>query len=387
MNRYLTEQIKALVLSEGMDLVGFGPVERWKEAPFLISPGAILPEAETVIVAAMSITDTWTEMGGEPESQDQSPGGWMDQNSLLDRVAYHTVRFLNYHGSKAIAVPSSNIWRYREFDEVPGVFTPDLSHMHAAVGSGLGEMVWTGLTSTPEFGSRVRFISVVTDAELLPTPMYDGPELCDRCMECVRCCPSFAMQKDQNGKPKRVNIGGKTYEYANKNIWRCAWAEHFKLDLNSKTLVERDHIDESVILDELREKGIRGHERGVCQKVCIPPHLRSDEPSFGRAEKKIAMKRINKRYGDNIPTLRKMRDDLITQVISWGAGFACSARLDFTKESTKEILRQVPGMKSGIGVVIQIPEKALNHEQLDDYSSGGYDYPMLRKMHHILSMG
>ncbi len=384
MNRYLTEQIKSRLLLDGMDLVGFGPVDRWKEAPFLLSPQAILPEAQTVIVAATSITDTWTEMGGEPEPQDQSPGGWMNQNTLLDRVAYHTVRFLNDQNQKAIAVVSSNIWRYRQFDDIPSLFAPDLSHMHAAVAAGLGEMVWTGLTSTPEFGPRVRFISIVTDAKLLPTPMYDGPELCDRCMDCVKCCPSYAMKKDQNGQPHCVNIGGKIYKYANKNIWRCAWAEHFDLDLNSKTLNEKDHIDEAVILNEIHTKGTRGHERGVCQKVCIPPHLRTDKPSFGRVEKKIAMNRINKRYSENMPTLRKMRDDLIAQAISWGADFAVSSPLDFSKESTREILKQVPGMKSAIGIAIQIPENALFPEQFDDYSKAEYEFPKYQMLHHIL---
>jgi hypothetical protein len=92
MNRVLTEKVKAEMLNYGMDLVGFGPVERWDKAPYLISPKAILPESKTVIVAAIHITDTWTEMGGEPEPQDHSPGGWLDHNSLLDRAAYRVVR-------------------------------------------------------------------------------------------------------------------------------------------------------------------------------------------------------------------------------------------------------------------------------------------------------
>ena len=85
-----------------MDLVGFAPVSRWKHAPYLLSPQAILPEGKTVIVGALHITDTWVEMGGTPEPQDRSPGGWMDQNSLLDRVAFHVARELNSYGQQAI---------------------------------------------------------------------------------------------------------------------------------------------------------------------------------------------------------------------------------------------------------------------------------------------
>ena len=49
-NRVLTEKVRAQALKMGMDLVGFGPVDRWKNAPFLLSPQAILPEAQTVVV-------------------------------------------------------------------------------------------------------------------------------------------------------------------------------------------------------------------------------------------------------------------------------------------------------------------------------------------------
>src|SRR5512137_2579167 len=131
-DRITTDQVRADLLGHGMDLVGFGPVSRWEHAPYLLSPQAILPEAETVVVAAIHITDTWTEMGGEPEPQDRSPGGWMDQNSLLDRIAYRLVRLLNDAGQKAIAIASSNIWRYRAIEGIPSVFAPDLSHIHAA---------------------------------------------------------------------------------------------------------------------------------------------------------------------------------------------------------------------------------------------------------------
>ena len=42
-DRIMTEKLKFLVLSGGMDLVGFAPASRWKEAPFhLLSPKAIL---------------------------------------------------------------------------------------------------------------------------------------------------------------------------------------------------------------------------------------------------------------------------------------------------------------------------------------------------------
>lgn len=356
MNRLLTEKIRAEILNLGMDLVGFAPVERWKEAPYLLSPPAILPESKSVIVAGIHITDTWTEMGGTPEPQDRSPGGWLDQNGLMDRIAFRIVRMLNDHGHQAIAVVSSNIWRYRQYQGIPSLFAPDLSHIHAAAAAGLAEIGWSGLAITPEFGGRVRFFSIVTDAELVPTPMYDGPKLCDMCGMCIRCCPSGAMRRDLNSqKPHVVRIGTRTFRYANKNIWRCAWAEHFNLDLNSPTLDDTEHIDETVILKELKDAGIRSHERGVCQKVCIPPHLRSDKPSFGR-NLPIAMNRINKRYPDSMPTLRKMRDDIAARAVALGAELVSVRPLDVTARGGKLVESDAPGMKSIFGIAFRIPE-------------------------------
>ncbi len=382
-NRVLTDLVRAEMLNFGMDLVGFGPVSRWAKAPYLLSPQAILPESKTVVVGALHITDTWTEMGGEPEPQDHSPGGWMDQNAMLDRMAYRVVRLLNKHGHQAIGVASSNIWRYRQYENIPSLFAPDLSHIHAATAAGLAEIGWSGLAITPEFGSRVRFISIVTDAELVPTPMYNGPKLCDMCGDCIKACPSGAMRTDFNSlTPHIVEIGGRTFKYANKNMWRCAWAEHFNLDLNSATLKKDAHIDEKTILNELHTKGVRGHERGVCQKVCVPPHLRSKKPSFGR-NRMISQNRINQRYPDSMPTLRKMRDDVIARAINLGCDLAAVAPLDPDTDAGKRALKEAPGVRTIIAFAFQVPPEA-QAAALPQKCSEAYGYPKYQKMHQIM---
>lgn len=383
-NRVLTELVRAEALGMGMDLVGFGPVERWKNAPRLLSPQAILPESKTVVVCGIHITDTWTEMGGEPEPQDRSPGGWMDQNSLLDRVAYRLARLFHDHGQQAIAVVSSNIWRYRQYEGIPSLFAPDLSHIHAATAAGLAEIGWSGLAITPEFGSRVRFISIVTDAELVPTPMYDGPKLCDHCGDCVRHCPSGALFKDLNSaEPHRVEIGGKVFTYANKNIWRCAWAEHFNLDLNSDTLKKDLHVDEAVILAELHGRGVRGHERGVCQKVCVPPHLRTTRPSFGR-DRRIAQNRINPRYPESMPTLRKLRDDLAARAVALGADLVAVAPLQSDTAAGALAAKDAPGVRTVVGFVLRTPPEFARSASLPQKGGWSNRAGAHYKMHHLL---
>ena len=382
-DRILTERVRATALKMGMDLVGFGPVERWSNAPYLLSPPAILPEARTVVVCGFHITDTWTEMGGEPEPQDRSPGGWMDQNGLLDRVAYRIARLLHDNGQKAVAVVSSNIWRYRQYEGIPSLFAPDLSHIHAATAAGLAEIGWSGLAITPEFGSRVRFISIVTDAELTPTPMYDGPPLCDRCGDCIKHCPSGALQRDFNDlKPHVVEIGGKTFKYANKNIWRCAWAEHFNLDLNSDTLKRDLHVDEKTIVDELQTRGIRGHERGVCQKVCVPPHLRTNAPSFGR-DRSIAQNRVNRKYPDTMPTLRKLRDDIVARAVELGVDIAAVGPLQADTEAGRQALLEAPGVKTVLAVAFRVPPEFNCRDALPQKAGDAYGFCAMKR-HQIL---
>lgn len=383
-NRILTAKVKAEMLGMGLDLVGFAPVSRWEHAPYLLSPAAILPESKTVVVGAIHITDTWTEMGGEPGPQDNSPGGWMDQNSLMDRAAYRAVRLINDHGEKAIAVASSNIWRYRQFEGLPSIFAPDLSHIHAAAAAGLAEIGWSGLAITPEFGARCRFISVVTSADLVPTPMYGGPKLCDLCMECVRRCPTAALRKELKQPPHEVHIGGKVFKYANKNIWRCAWAEHFNLDLQSENLKRWDTIGEKEIMQERAATGDRGHERGVCQKFCVPPHLRTREPSFGRADKLIAQNRINKRYPENMPTLRKMRDDILAAALRLGTDLGAVGRLAPETEAGKLVLGQAPGMRTVVAFAMRIPPDTSRVRRRNWDFSNPAQLAYCFRLHHIV---
>ena len=378
-DRVMTDRLRAEALGMGMDLVGFGPVSRWKDAPFLLSPPAILPTSKTVIVCGIHITDTWTEMGGEPEPQERSAGGWMDQNSLMDRVAYRLVRMLEAYGHHGIAVASSNIWRYRQFEGIPSLFAPDLSHIWASVAAGLSEIGWHGIAINPEFGARTRYISVVTDAELTPTPMYDGPKLCDMCGACIKHCPTAALRKELQ-TPREVKIEGKTFRYANKNIWRCAWAEHFNLDLDSENLKQMDTVGEAEILGEIAAKGTRGHERGVCQKVCVPPHLRTDEPSFGRPGKPIAQKRINRRYPDNMPTLRKLRDDLSAAAIRMGADLVRVGPLTADLETVPgySLQKELPGARTVIGLVWRVPEGTWDNTPMHMAAAMTYHHVLLR---------
>jgi epoxyqueuosine reductase QueG len=69
----------------------------------------------------------------------------------------------------------------------------DLSHRHAGQLAGIGVIGKSNLLLSERFGPRMRLVSVVTDA-LLETDEPLGIDLCKDCEECIRGCPSKALQ-------------------------------------------------------------------------------------------------------------------------------------------------------------------------------------------------
>ena len=302
MDKKLTTLIKQYALELGVDLVGFANIERFAKAPPKMSPQGILPTAKTVIVCALHHPDPVIELEGGEHGQSQIMESYdvqMVMNSKLDHISFSIANFLDEKGFPSVPIVSSNIWRYRNYKELDAVFSPDMSHIYASVCAGLTEMGWSGLAISPEYGPRNRFVSIITEAELEPTPLYSGEKLCDMCGECVKYCPADAYRKEVNGV-KTIEIEDKVYKFANKNLWRCSWGEHFGLDLD---VVIPDIVNEEVILETIKKIGRRGGEMGTCLKVCVPPQLRFYDPQYtkyARRRRLIAP--------DDLPVSRRVYD-------------------------------------------------------------------------------
>ena len=159
---------------------------------------------------------------------------------------------------------------------------------------------------SPEYGPRNRFISVITNAPLCPTPVYDEKKLCDMCGECIKHCPTDAYRKECHGT-KSIEVEGHEFKFANKNLWRCAWAEHFDLDLD---LEIPEVVDEQVILDHVDKYGMRGGEMGCCVKFCLPKHLRSDGGEHTTAPQRLKHSVAN----FELPVHRRLYDDVVNFV-------------------------------------------------------------------------
>ena len=310
MNRNLTSKVKECAYSIGADLVGVAPISRFKNAPIMMSPQGILPTATNVVVCAIHHLDEAIELGGEEHPQIIGPYSIQYvMNLKLDYIAFRVARYLDSLGYEAVPIAASNIWRYRPFESLTATFAPDMSHIYAATCAGLGQLGWHGLTMSAEYGPRNRFISIITNAPLCPTPMYDEVKLCDMCGECIKHCPTDAYRKECNGV-KTIEVEDKVFKFANKNLWRCAWAEHFDLDLD---LDIPDVVDEKVILEHVDKYGMRGGEMGCCVKYCLPKHLRSD----GGEHTSAPMRKKHSVANLELPVHRKLYDDVVDFVTKY----------------------------------------------------------------------
>ncbi len=226
------EQVKKTARAFGADIVGIGPIERWEGAPLQMDPRQIMPEAKSVIAMAFRIMRG--SLRGIEEGthfSNYSSMGYGGLNWLyIPMVAINLAKFIEDHGHEAIPYGHLSPWRSvtggghlkHDYSRPPaeGRAAPDVMvHLRiAAFLCGLGEIGYSKLLLTPQFGPRQRVGIIITEAELEPDPIYDGPQLCDRCMACVRDCPGQAIPPDRTVK---VQLAGREVEWADIDIKAC----------------------------------------------------------------------------------------------------------------------------------------------------------------------
>jgi len=355
----LTTEVRDYAMNSlNADLIGFAPASRYADAPRRMRPQGLMPDARTVVVMAIHHPDAAIELGGLQHPQIIGPYTIQyDMNSRLDEMSYRMGIFLEQRGWQALPIVSSNIWRYKGYKEMTEQFAPDLSHMHAAVAAGLAEFGYNGLAITPEYGARQRYVTIVTDAPLEPSPLLEPGSVCDNCMLCRKHCLSGALSKELDGWNK-VQIEDKTYRYIRKNLWRCAWGEHFDLDLD---LPIPDHVDEKVILAAVKEHGCRGGEMGSCLRYCVPKERRYFEPEYTDAPRR----RRDARPLAGGKVHRRLRNQLLAMPLRHGADFAVVWSADDLAAVGIEAERFLPGTKSAVTYAVTAPASVVRGKLKD----------------------
>ena len=252
-----SEMVKAAALAAGADVCGIGDMARFEGAPPEMDPRYIFPEATRVIGMVFRIP-RGVQRGIEEGTQFyQYPSmAYGGINEIFEpAVLYHVGKLIEDHGYEAAvyrntgargcvsdmdASPGNTLSPEEQINVMnqeknktahhrsvqftravsPNQMPPDLQfHFRlAAVACGLGEMGWSKMFLTPQFGPLQRVAFIFTDAPLEPDPMYSGPALCRRCMACVRECPGGCLSAKESVK---VNLGGKICEWGKLDEWKC----------------------------------------------------------------------------------------------------------------------------------------------------------------------
>ena len=251
--------IKEIALAAGADLCGIGSMDRFDDPtmPEEMNPKYLFPEAKSVIGLAFRIP-RGVQRGIEEGTQfyqypSMAYGGIND--IFAPAVLYQVGRLIEDNGYEAMLYrntgargpisdmdasqgaslsPEEQIQVNEDSKGKPvhhrtvhftravreGTVPPDLLvHFRlAGVACGLGEIGWSKMFLTPEFGPLQRLAFIFTDAELEPDPMYDGAPLCRRCMACVRECPGQCLSREESVV---AYVGGKKCEWGKLDEWKC----------------------------------------------------------------------------------------------------------------------------------------------------------------------
>ena len=202
----ITSSTKEYILSEGANLVGIAPVDRFDGAPRGHHPRDLLPTAKSVISFGMRLLDSVVDyqeylLDAESRVPQATRAGFLVANFYLELGHFVQDRELNLlackvalelekQGFKTLPTPATQTDVELRLSNYFGFF----SQRHAAVRAGLGEFGYNNIVLNPEFGPRVRYGSVITEAEFDYDPLL-AEEVCLRetCRKCLDACVETAI--------------------------------------------------------------------------------------------------------------------------------------------------------------------------------------------------
>lgn len=183
----LIRRLELLVYQNGGDLFGVADLESGRE--FVIEQGGnVLGQFPRAVSIGMRLSDGIVDHHSPDEKHENSlywHHVYRVVTPALDQLAQTVQRELQGDGFMTFPVPGSMPYNRETLKSV-------FSHKLAAHLAGLGWIGKNCLFVTPDFGPRVRLVSVLTDAPLPSgTP---SNRRCGRCKSCIDACPIQAFK-------------------------------------------------------------------------------------------------------------------------------------------------------------------------------------------------
>lgn len=189
------------LLSEArVDKIGIARLEDWRDTPLYEKAKKLLPGARSIIVMAMELfPETVNYVSsqatvGDLALRDLYNANYEVAGGHLDWEGYKLIKALHKQGFKGLLLPAGGSPSDGRFLVGP------ISYKNAAEAAGLGIIGWHSLLITPEFGSRVRLASIITDAPLEGSPPLKMESPCLKCGgACIKICPARAIARPEAG--------------------------------------------------------------------------------------------------------------------------------------------------------------------------------------------
>jgi epoxyqueuosine reductase QueG len=178
----ITAELDAFSRDNGADL--FGVADLAPAADFLASHGdPIVTRYPRAVSIGMRLNDSIVDAHDPDEPRGRSLY-WHHVYDVvsanLNFLSYDVARWLTDRGYDTLPVPASMPYDLKRFQGI-------ISNKLPAHLAGLGWIGKSCLLLTEEFGPRVRFATILTDAPLETGSPVDQP--CGKCRACIEACP------------------------------------------------------------------------------------------------------------------------------------------------------------------------------------------------------